>query len=577
MAKRALISPLGRRLIIWLFLTGLVISLASSAVILYVDYQNGLQRYANILENIKDSYTQSLTNSLWHFDHGQLTALTQGIANFPSISYVQIDNDKKVVIQQGDMYLPADKKIIIPLVYSSPERTELLGYLRINQSYQELSQNMYNRGIEILISQLLMALINFSILLLIVHYLINIRLFEMARWARSFSLDNLDQELPITEKYKDDELAVVPRAMNQMRLTIKEDLQSRENQQELNNRLKDQLELAVNNAEIGFCRYQISKHSMECNDHFARQFGLTELQTKSPLNLLNYMLDHLTGEQACKQSQQIKRLSLGQKVFLRDRYQFNIPGLLSVLDMSFQVVGYLDGQPETLLICSINRANEVSLQLKIEQQEQQHQQELAELEASHHHRLQILQDEKNKLAREFRLLSFGQQPKHIQSLTEMMASELKSCQHFLEPKRYQLWQQFLNQNFYKKQSLFDVGKVTSKKIKQMTEPLNIKLSKDLPMSLIIEENYEVFDFLLELLLSNDILSHTQSLHLKIRLIDHQISTDFVLTGDFERLDTDQLLALKMANAIVQMRYNGFLIHKKSGDKLSLLISAPFRT
>lgn len=578
MKKWIPVSPLGRRLILSLMLIGLIVSSLSSAIIIWANYQDGLKDYEKVLQQISQSYQESLANSLWTYDFQQLKALAQGILNFPGITFVQIDNDQEIFIQHGDMYQPADKKISIPLFYSNTGETLTIGQLRVNQSYQALNRNILNRAIDIIISQLILAVSVALIVLYVIHKLVTRRLLTMANWANNFNLDRLDKELLINSWHSEDELTQVASAINQMRLTLKEDLRLREQEHEIHTRLQNQLALAVDNAELGFCRYHVVHDSFEANYHFSKQIGLTEAEIDNLSRPMNYFLKHIFGEQADQQTEQLKQLLKGQKSYLHDRYILNSPKHFSVLDINFQAISYVDNQPEQILICSTDRTNEFNLQARLNSLDHDYQHQVAETEARFLRRIQRLQEEKNTLKRESRRLRIGQQPKHIQMLTHLMAQEISKCQEVLSPESFYLWNRLLSLDFYQKLSPLDLSNTFSGKTKKLIEKCNQQpnYDEDLPLSLIVEENPQVFDFLIELIMFPCAFSSLEEVFLYIRLIHNDIHASWTFTGTFD-ITVEQQLAFQMASLIVQMRYNGKFEYKKSDDQLILSITAPFRT
>lgn len=575
MLKWIPVSPLGRRLIIALVLISLVVSTATSALAIWNSYHEGIQRYNTILKQVAQNYQESLANSLWSYDLLQIDALTQGILNFPSIIYVQIDTDSEILTQHGDMYLRADKKLSLPLIYNE----QTIGNLRISQSYDNLYQSLYDQAIVIVTSLVFLTISIALMILYVFHRLVTRRLHKMALWANSFTLGRLDNELTVDNLYLNDELSQVSIAINQMRLTLKEDLRIREQEHEAHSRLQNQLSLAVENAELGICRYTVSKQLFDCNHHFAKQIGLSKGEVEFLSDPMAYIEDSIFGENSCSQKEQIQQLMSGQKTLLHDRYILNSPQNFSVLDISFQVVGYIDNKPEHILICSTNRTNEFNLNNQVQNCEQEHSQQNAELEASYQRKLKRINDEKISLKRESRRLKIGQQPKHIQFLTQLMSLELGKCQDIIGESSYALWQKFLSLDFYKKLEPIDLSKDFSKRSKELINQYNsqIDFTEDLPLTLIAEEDPIVFSFLVELLLHPDTLINAQSLHLFVRLIHNDLHVSWSFHGAFDELTEAQQLAFKMANLIAQMRYNGKFEHKKSGDQFILSITAPFRT
>ena len=577
MRKWMRISPLGQRLIIAVFLLSGIVTVASSAIMLWFDYRDGIERYEKTLQQVVQGYEDSLANSLWTYDLSQLQALAQGVFNFPGIRYVQIDNDNTLFVQLGDLYAPTNKKLTIELYHQDGDERRFLGNLRLGQSYDDLYQTLYRRALDIMLSQLFLSLAVGLLALTIIHQLVTRRLLKLTRWARHFSLNNLDLEPPLHKLGPHDELGLVVDAINQMRHTLKADLQLREQEQTQHNRLKNQLTLAVNNAELGFCRYSVSLNQFDCNDHFATQLGLAVDEVAHLKQPMEHFYQRVFGEQAEQQIQAIRQLLQGKRVFLHDRYQLNSPTHFVVLDISFQVVSYDNSLPENILICCTNRSTEHDLQYQIHQLKQEYELQFKELESACERTIKSLRDKKNTLNREARRLRMGQQPKHIQALSQLMQEEIAHCQQVIPSARLAIWREFLALNFYKKLKPMDLSKTFHQHTEKLALEHNLDYRHDLPLSLIIEEDPEIIQFLFNQVLHSELLQVASALSLKIRLAGPDIIALWELTGNFAPLDLDNYFTFKLANIICNMRYDGVFTAQRNADQLTLSIRAPFTT
>src|SRR5690606_1012571 len=196
---------------------------------LWTDYRQGVAEYNKALQQIRSSYQDSITYSLWNFDKRQLETLLQGVSNFPGVVYVQLDHEGTVLHSLGDLYRKSDQRLVIPLQYQNDNGTLPIGSLRVSQNYDDLYNALISRAVEILLSQFLLIFSVAVMLLLIVHRLIARRLQRMADWASAFSLENPDLELTVDRPGDPrDELSYVAAAINDMRTTLQEDLRLRQ-------------------------------------------------------------------------------------------------------------------------------------------------------------------------------------------------------------------------------------------------------------------------------------------------------------------------------------------------------------
>lgn len=554
------------------------VSLVVSVALLWLDYQAGIKRYDQVLEQISSSYQSSISYSLWNFDTRQLESQLQGITNFPGIVYVQVDNDGQVISSKGDLYSKAERRFVIPLHYTNNQTSHSLGQLRINQSYDSLYETLYSRGITILGSNIILFVLMTFIVLIVLHRLVTRRLWQMARWAQEFNLSNLEDELVIDQKrHEEDEFSYVVDAINQMRITIQDELTLREKEHLQREQLQEQLALAVDNASLGFCRYEINKKIFICNTHFASQLSTNEIDIENMRDPMQFLLNQITGPNAAQQVEKVNELLKGNKVRLHDRFIMQQGTQQAVLDISFQILSYQDNCPLQILICMTDFTRESQLQKKIEHLNVTMHEDRAAVTNILQSENQKLTEEKKELRQEILKLRLSQQPKHLRALSNLMDENLGSWKEAMVPGEYELWHSFLNIDFYKKLSTVDISQLIGNYSTLLANQYSIKLKKDLPFSIVADEDPEILKFVVNKTLSPELLDSSTEVYLKVRLTNAQLNCFWLITTEFSEQALKKSLSYKLAKIIVKIRYNGQLSCKKEGEQLKISLSTPFRT
>lgn len=572
------ISPLGKRLFIILFFMSIGVSLLISAALLWLDYQSGIKRYEEVLNQISTSYQSSISYSLWNFDSRQLESQLQGITNFPGIVYVQVDNDGQIISSKGDLYSKAERSLIIPLTYKNNHTSHQLGQLRIKQSYAALYESLYSRGFAILLSNIILFFLLAIIALIVLHYLVTRRLWKMARWAQNFSLTNLDDELVIDKTaHVEDEFSYVVDAINQMRMTIQDELTLREKENLQRGQLQKQLTLAVDNAALGFCRYELNNKKFICNTHFASQLGTNEVDIEDMRDPMEFFLAQITGPNKLEKIDKINQLLKGNKVRLHDRLTMQQGSQQAVLEVSFQVITYEDNCPQEVLICMADFTLEAKLQNKIAQLNADKEQDRATVSSILQSENQKLLEEKKELRQEILKLRLSQQPKHLKALSSLMDEYLHSWKDAMTEGEYELWHDFLNIDFYKRLVTLDVSQLFGNLTTVIANKHAILIKKDLPFSLIADEDPDVLSFTIEKILFPELLRKSSEIHLNVRLQNSRLNTVWRITTEVDVEFLQQSLSYKLASMIVRIRYNGSLVSKKEGEQLEIFLSTPFRT
>lgn len=571
------LTPLGRRLFHILFLVGTAVAVISSATIMWINYQSGVKRYQFILQQISDSYKDSVTYSLWAYDIRQLDAQLQGILNFPSIVYAQIDSNGEIITKKGDLYQSVAAQMVIPLVYKNNHTDITIGYLRLNQSYAPLYQSLITQAITTVVGQTIMFVFLMIIVLFILHHLVTKRLGVMAQWAMEFSLENLDNQLSLGSTNNTDELTQVAQAINHMRETLKEDLAQREREQDENKELHQQLSLVVDNVELGICRYYVKEHRFDCNLNFANHLGSNISELNTHPEPFQYFLNLILGDTAEEQLNQIHQLLSGNITRLKSRYLLNTPAHLSMLDINFQILSYLDNCPDKILIYSIDKTEEFSLKNKIEFLKDSKELEFERRTEDFKAEISRLRESKDNFRREVRKLRMAQHPKHIQALNNLILDYLKKWHECISDDEFTLWKSFLNINFYNTLKPIDLSIIFKRLTQDIADKYKNTFFIDAPFSLIAEEDETVLNYLLHILLQDKFFEKSQKVNLKLSIADNYLKAFWIFDGEFSAIDLDEMLSMQLAQMITQMRYNGEIGYKKSDKKLELSLIAPFRT
>ena len=570
------LSPIGRRLLTALLFISGVISLSSTAFLVWRDYREGLAFYEETINKIAHSYQPSISYSLWSFDNQQLTAQLQGIMNFSGITYVQIDQNGDVLMHQGDVLAMASSTLVVPLYYLNNNLNHPLGYLRINQSHQELYNSLYQHAVDILLTQLLLFLIVSIIVLWVLHQLVTRRLSVLAQWAFSFNLEEMDAPLNLESDAKNDEFSLVAAAINHMRRTLKKDVELRHQEQNELKQLQNQLALAVDNAELGFCRYLQSTDHLQCNHHFAQHLGLEQSLLESLHQPLSELFNRIRGVRRQIQIHQIKQVLAGNHVRLNKRLMIEVREKTYVLDLSFQVLTFDNNQPDEILICSLDRTLEYELTCTTERLITEHQAQLKQQYILASKEKDRFKNDKKTLEKEIRQLKTSQQPKHIQSLTNLMWMQLQSWQHAISPHDFELWESFLTTNLYQPLEPLDLCQMVIKLTENALQPYNIKLAKVTPQALITDENPQIIKLLLNNLLGHFLLKKTHEARLSITTTGQQLHCEWTLSGIYES-NFRNSLALQLAHIIIQVRLAGRLTITQNKQQIILLLNAPLRT
>jgi len=223
------LKPLATRLLAYILIFSTSVAIVSTGVQLYFDFRSEVDSIESSLDQVSATFSDSLSNSLWHVDQDELRLHLNGIDKLQNIHFVSVATGYGDVISVGEM--PKDVKKIsrnYPLVYKRANdnvEAHWLGELTIVSSLKPVYQRLKGKFLIILVSQSIKTFFVSLFILLIVRTLLTKHLETMARYARNLDMENLSEALKLKRKAPDksDELSDVVHALNQMRIRLYRD------------------------------------------------------------------------------------------------------------------------------------------------------------------------------------------------------------------------------------------------------------------------------------------------------------------------------------------------------------------
>lgn len=556
-------TVIGRKLLSYILAFSFIITLAAFLYILLSDYQRGVSSYDRNLEQIRNSYQQSISYSLWNFDSGQIEAQLLGILNFPGVVYVYIENNGKLLHSAGNLYNQAERQYQFSLHYTSAGQEYPLGTLHISLDYTGLYDEIKEKTINILLTQFIKTFSISVFVLFIVHQVITRRLGRMADWARNFSLNNLSTPLRIqSSRVTPDELTTVADAINQMRHTLQQDMEQQEQSRRQLENIKEQLSIAINNAAIGFCTYSPGEDKVSCNAHFASRLAATEYELESLQHPLDKLLQRLEGPQAVPQRERINQLLQGRSGRIQDTFQLrNFHNELCYLEMTLQTTRYHDNRPQEIMICMADRTREQEaliqareLTVSLENKVTQRTEDLYNEQLRSHATIEQLQ-------KELKQLSAEDEKEQQKKINELLLSQLVRLQQISPPLPAALpaFTEYLQVSVQERRSSINLARYTRLWLEE-ADLSEDKITLHLPFSLIVEEDPALIRFLFRhLILEEPALASSHHTDITLRLTADQVEFTARYQPDNNRLPElteDQQTIASLCGHLISLRLHG---------------------
>lgn len=243
MSKKVSINNrLSRRVLIYILLCSSFLSVSSTIIQLYIEFEDNKVSLQQRFSNIESSYIQSISTSLWDFNEPLVEQQIQGIVNLPDIRFVKITTGFGKTYQQGDAETVAKETVEYPIFYGDNS----IGELVIIADYQDIYSNLKQKAWVILGSEFIKTFIVAFCIAFVIHWLIVKHIFRIMLYSQDLAADNLDVPLVLGHRSSaKDELDLLVDAINHMRLALKNDIIKREEAENALINLNGELEIKV--------------------------------------------------------------------------------------------------------------------------------------------------------------------------------------------------------------------------------------------------------------------------------------------------------------------------------------------
>lgn len=212
---------IAQRLLLYILVFSSFVTLVSTSVQLFSDYQRDVDLIETRLEQIESGYLASISASLWNLDNKQLELLMDGILHLPDIRLVEIYeltdqfSDPLHIargVKQTTRQLGREYAITYPVL--GEERK--IGTLFVQASLDNVYDRLWDRVILIFFSQGIKTFLVSLFILYIFYQLVTRHLSDLASFVNTIEPGKLQTALRLNRKplKKPDELDEVVGAFN---------------------------------------------------------------------------------------------------------------------------------------------------------------------------------------------------------------------------------------------------------------------------------------------------------------------------------------------------------------------------
>ncbi len=218
-------SKLARRTVFYVLLFSSLITLFFTSLQLYRDYQGGLSRIEQEMDEIARTSLKVLEENLWMLNLSSIELMLEGILQNKDIVYLEVrDEHGRPLVHLGDLPDRNFQDRDVELSYSINGQKIHLGQLKIVATLENVYNDLLDTFSYILITQTIKTFVVSTFILFIVWSLISRHLTTIQNYANNLRLGDPPQDLQLNrvENHwtRDDEFSALVDAINRMRREI---------------------------------------------------------------------------------------------------------------------------------------------------------------------------------------------------------------------------------------------------------------------------------------------------------------------------------------------------------------------
>ncbi|MAS25736.1 MAG: hypothetical protein CMI03_16850 [Oceanospirillaceae bacterium] len=235
------------RVILYFAAASVALSLLLSAIVGGWNYHRETREFEHRLQDIRNSYSQSLGSSLWFYDEIQIRSQIKGIMNLEAVNYVRVTDQLNMNVEQG--VRPHHSEIqTITLTFNNKQ----IGILEIAFNRSLVIQRAWDAAVSGMFVQLISLMLLATLLGFIVHTLVNRRIRQLADEVKVRTSTNFSA-LSLRESGSEDEIDQLTRAFNalgeQMNTELLQKNQAQQQLRTINLELEDRVNERTHNLQ----------------------------------------------------------------------------------------------------------------------------------------------------------------------------------------------------------------------------------------------------------------------------------------------------------------------------------------
>jgi len=223
--NRPIKSSIARKFILYIVLFSSFITVATTVIQLYRDYNNDIILIHDEFEQIENVHLGSLTSALWTSNSKLLQTSIDGIQKIRDIQYVEIYDEQKIWVKSGEITGSNNIQRIYPMMYLHRNKDIFIGELKVSVSLDGVYQRLYDTVWVILISNAVKTSLVALFIYFLFYKLVGRHLSFISKFSENHDPFSNNNELRLDRKSNiHDEFDAVVTSINDMHRRLNEQI-----------------------------------------------------------------------------------------------------------------------------------------------------------------------------------------------------------------------------------------------------------------------------------------------------------------------------------------------------------------
>lgn len=228
------------RLLVYILICSSFFTIIGTSLQLYMEYRSDVGEIQKGMEQIEQSYLNTIAASLWDINIDHVKIQLEGALKLPGMRYLEVVEmsfgSLDPVASMGSV--PEGTNVIertFPLIHVVDGKNVEVGQLRAIAGLDNVFKRLRLRVFVVLLTQGIKTFLVALFILMIIHYMVTRHLQAMAEYAQEMDINKLDRKLVLNRRgkhRKPDEIDRVAQAFNEMRLNLIRDIAERKKAEE---------------------------------------------------------------------------------------------------------------------------------------------------------------------------------------------------------------------------------------------------------------------------------------------------------------------------------------------------------